>query len=56
MSEYEEEIKKAIKNCYWSQKIHGVDICKGMLAPCSRIIEKGQCDTIAEIIREEVTE
>ena len=56
MSEYEEKIKKAIKNCYWRQEFEGVDICRGMVLPCSRIIEKGQCDTIAKIIREELAE
>ena len=49
----QEQIDKAIKECYWRKEVSGVDICGGMLAPCKRIIEKGQCDTLIKLFRGE---
>lgn len=47
----QEDIDKAIKECYWRKDVGGVSVCGGMLAPCSRIIEKGQCDTLINLYR-----
>ena len=47
----QEDIYRAIKECYWRKDIGGVSVCSGMLAPCSRIIEKGQCDTLISLYR-----
>lgn len=47
----QEDIDKAIKECYWRKDIGGVSVCSGMLAPCSRTIEKGQCDTLISLYR-----
>lgn len=54
--EFSNTIEKAIKNCYWHKDLWGVDMCGGMAAPCMRIIEKGQCDTIRKVIKEIKTE
>lgn len=53
MSEWEEQIEKAVEDCYWKVDFAGIPICRGMQLPCSRAIETGKCDTIAKIIREE---
>lgn len=50
----EEELQKAVDNCFWKTDMGGVDVCKGMLAPCLRIIEKGQCDTIKKLVSERI--
>lgn len=47
----QKDIDKAIKECYWRKDIDGASVCSGMLAPCSRIIEKGQCDTLISLYR-----
>jgi len=47
----QEDIDKAIKECYWRKDVCGASVCSGMLAPCSRIIEKGQCDTLISLYR-----
>lgn len=47
----QEAIDRAIKECYWRKDIGGVSVCSGMLAPCSRIIENGQCDTLISLYR-----
>lgn len=47
----QEDIDKAIKECYWRKDIGGVNVCSGMLAPCSRTIENGQCDTLINLYR-----
>lgn len=52
MSEITKEmIDKAIKECYWRKVVDGVGVCGGMLAPCSRTIEKGQCETLINLYR-----
>lgn len=47
----QEDIDKTIKECYWRKDVGGVSVCGGMLAPCSRTIEKGQCDTLINLYR-----
>ena len=48
----QEDIDKAIKECYWRKDVGGVSVCGGMLAPCQRTIEKGQCDTLINLYRD----
>lgn len=48
----QEDIDRAIKDCYWRKDAGGVSVCGGMLAPCSRTIEKGQCDTLISLYRD----
>ena len=48
----QEDIDTAIKECFWRKDVGGVSICSGMLAPCSRVIEKCQCDTLINLYRE----
>ena len=50
----EEELQKAVDNCFWKIDMDGVDVCKGALAPCLRIIEKGECDTIKDLVLERI--
>lgn len=45
----QEDIDRAIKECYWRKVVGGVSVCGGMLVPCSRTIEKGQCDTLIKL-------
>lgn len=49
----QEQIDKAIKDCYWRQEVGGVSVCKGMLTPCSRVIHSGKCDTLIELFKSE---
>lgn len=50
MSEITQEmIDKAIKDCFWRIEIEGISICKGMLTPCQRTIENGNCDTLKRL-------
>lgn len=48
----QKDIDRAIKECYWRKDVGGVSVCGGMLAPCSRIIEKGQCDMLIGLYRD----
>lgn len=47
----QEVIDKAIKECYWRKDVGGVSVCKGMLTPCSCVIENGQCDTLIDLFK-----
>lgn len=47
----QKDIDRAIKECYWRKDVGGVNVCSGMLAPCSRIIENGQCDTLINLYK-----
>lgn len=47
------EVEKIIEKCYWRKVIHGVPICRGMVLPCMRVIDKGQCDTLIEYSKQE---
>ncbi len=46
------QIVKAIKHCRWRKDLGGVPICCGMCLPCERTIERGQCDTLNKLFRE----
>ena len=48
----QEDIDKAIKECYWRKDVGGASVCSGALAPCSRVIKKGQCDTLIRLYRD----
>lgn len=55
----QEQIDKAIKNCYWRNTTYvgktgdeAYAICRGMLTPCLRVIETGKCDTLIELFQE----
>lgn len=52
----QEQIDKAIKECFWKKEVGGVNICRGVLAPCQVIIEKGQCDTLIKLFRGEIND
>lgn len=47
----QEDIDRAIKNCYWRKDVGGVSVCGGMLAPCKRVIERGKCDTLIQLYK-----
>ena len=49
----QEMIDNAIKNCIWRMKVHDVYICRGVLAPCSKVLNNGKCDTLRELFRGE---
>lgn len=47
----QEDIDKAIKTCYWRKDVGGVSVCGGMLTPCERAIERGECDTLIQLYK-----
>ena len=47
------KINEAIESWYWKKDVGGIAICRGQLAPCSKVIDSGQCDTIIEILKKE---
>lgn len=44
----DKEIQKEFNECHFRQEYDGVDVCRGMCAPCSRVIESGQCEMLAD--------
>ena len=48
-----DEIKNLITDCYWKQDIDGIPICRGMVLPCEKVIDNGQCDTLIEYFAKE---
>lgn len=52
MAVTQEQIDEAIKNCYWRIVLGGVDVCRGEVTPCMRVIEKGNCDTLKKLFAE----
>ena len=46
------QLVKAIKHCRWRKDLGGVPICCGMCLPCERSIERGKCDTLNKLFRE----
>lgn len=52
----QEQIDKAIERCVWRKNVEGISVCGGVLAPCQRIIEKGQCDTLIKLFRGEIND
>jgi hypothetical protein len=52
-NDFEKKIREKIEFCYWRQNFQGIDICRGIVLPCQRAIENGQCDTIADFLKEE---
>lgn len=49
----EKEVQKAVDNCFWKKDVCGVDICSGVAAPCLRVIEKGECDTLMNLFSQQ---
>lgn len=47
----QEMIDNAIKNCIWKQEIGDIYICRGEVAPCSKVIENSKCDVLKELFR-----
>lgn len=51
----DEDIKRAVRNCRWRQKVsgvRGVSICGGALYICEVLIERGQCDTLQRLFQQ----
>lgn len=38
----DKDIQKEFNECHFRKEFDGVDICRGMCAPCSNVIESGQ--------------
>ena len=47
------EIEKVITECHWKQDADGIPICRLMVLPCEKVIDKGQCDTLREYFAKE---
>ena len=47
------EIEKIINDCHWKQDADGIPICRGMVLPCEKVIDKGQCDVLKEYFSKE---
>lgn len=45
----QEVIDEAIRNCPWRRDVAGVHVCVGDVAPCSRLIKSGKCDTLIRL-------
>lgn len=43
---------EAIKSCHWRKDLGGVPVCFGECLPCERAIERGTCDTLNKLFRE----
>ena len=52
----QEMIDDAIKNCIWRKELYGIYACRGEVAPCSRVIDSGKCDTLKKLFRGEKME
>lgn len=50
--EFNQKVQEAVKNCMWRNDEFGVDICKGDLALCRHIIDRGKCDTLIRLFRD----
>ena len=48
----EKEMKHAIRNCHW-KSLDTYSICRCMVLPCQRVLEKGECPTLLEILQAE---
>ena len=51
----QEEINKAIDNCHFRHIYDGIAICRGEVAPCHHIIDRGKCDTLKKIFAEQAS-
>lgn len=43
-------VQKAIENCEWRIDSMEIDICKGEILPCEKVINDGKCETIIKLI------
>lgn len=50
----QEQIDEAISTCWWRIPISlGIYICRGACLPCTRAIDRGECETIKALLRGE---
>lgn len=49
----DKDIREAIENCYWRTKVTDVWVCSGDIAPCSKLIDEGKCDTLIRLYAKE---
>ena len=47
------ELNNAIANCMWQLKMGDIPICRGYQLPCRRVIEKGNCEIVADYFANE---
>lgn len=46
------QVVKAIKHCHWRKDLCGISICSFACVPCERAVERGKCDTLDKLFRE----
>lgn len=44
----DKDIQKAFNECHFRIEFDGVDVCRCMCAPCTHIIDHGQCPMLKE--------
>lgn len=44
----DKEIQKEFNECRFRTEYDGIDICRGMCTPCSKVIECGQCEMLTD--------
>lgn len=49
----DKDIQKAFNECHFRQECDGFDICRGMCAPCAKVIESGQCGMLIDYFSKE---
>lgn len=47
-----EQIEKTIKECFWRKEVGGIGVCRAVILPCTRALEKGMCDTLIKLAKE----
>lgn len=48
----EKEMKHAIRTCHW-KSLDTYSICRCVVLPCQRVLEKGECPTLIELLQKE---
>lgn len=46
----QDDIEKAISECYWRKEVASVSICAGNCIPCVKAIDSGKCDALRELV------
>lgn len=46
------ELNNRIAKCHWRADCHGASVCRGYCLPCRRIVEKGNCEIVADYFKE----
>lgn len=44
----DKDMQKEFNECHFRQEFDGLDICRGMCGPCTRIIESGKCSMLTD--------